>query len=157
MPVHDASGSNQHERLPPSRPERSQRHPEQLVQGSQASARPLRVQRQQLLAESQVFQDEVLAGAKRADDPPEEMSKRHNHAGTTRILTIRRACGAARRVIFTGDLPGSNPRLWSDAEQSGSNPPGWKKFAVPRCLRRASSGIRHSVDCISDMREGCRP
>ena len=53
--------------------------------------------------------------------------------------------------------PGSNPRLWSDAEQSGSNPPGWKKFAVPRCLRRASSGIRHSVDCISEMRERCRP
>src|SRR6516165_2238828 len=71
--------SNQHERLPPSRPERSQRHPEQLVQSSQSSARPLRVQREQLLAESQVFEDEVLAKAKRADDPPKEMSKRHNH------------------------------------------------------------------------------
>ena len=59
--------------------ERSQRNPEQLVQGSQSSARPLRVQREQLLAESQVLKDEVLAGAKRADDPPEEMSKRHNH------------------------------------------------------------------------------
>ena len=37
------------------------------------------MQSEQLLAESQVFEDEVLAGAKRADDPPEEMSKRHNH------------------------------------------------------------------------------
>ena len=79
MPVHDASGSNQDERLPPSRPERSQRNPEQLVQGSQSSARPLRVQSEQLLAQSQVFEDEVLAGAKRADDPPEEMPERHNH------------------------------------------------------------------------------
>ena len=37
------------------------------------------MQSEQLLAESQVFEDEVLAKAKRADDPPEEMSKRHNH------------------------------------------------------------------------------
>ena len=89
MPVHDASGSNQDERLPPPRPERSQRHPEQLVQGSQSSARPLRVQSEQLPTESQVFEDEVLAGAKRADDPPEEMPERHNHdknnIGTIRI------------------------------------------------------------------------
>src|SRR6516162_4646225 len=54
-------------------------NPDQLVQGSQSSARPLRVQSEQLLAESQVFEDEVLAGAKRADDPPKEMPKRHNH------------------------------------------------------------------------------
>jgi hypothetical protein len=79
MPVHDASGSNQDERLPPPRPERSQRNPEQLVQGSQSSARSLRVQGEQLPTESQVFEDEVLAGAKRADDPPEEMPERHNH------------------------------------------------------------------------------
>ena len=79
MPVHDGSRSDQDERLGPPGPERSQRNPEQLVQGSQSSARPLLVQSEQLLAESQVFEDEVLARAKRADDPPEEMSKRHNH------------------------------------------------------------------------------
>jgi hypothetical protein len=39
MPVHDGSGSNQDERFPRPRPERSQRNPEQLVQGSQSSAR----------------------------------------------------------------------------------------------------------------------
>src|SRR5215813_5626252 len=88
MPVHDASGSNQDQRLPPPGPERSQRHPEQLVQGSQSSARPLRVQSEQLPTESQVFEDEVLAGAKRADDPPEEMPERHNH-GKNIIGTIR--------------------------------------------------------------------
>src|SRR6516162_4297783 len=38
--------------------------------------------------ESQVFEDEVLAGAKRADNPPEEMPKR-NHHGKNIIGTIR--------------------------------------------------------------------
>jgi hypothetical protein len=46
------------------------------------------VQSEQLLAESQVFKDEVLAGAKRADDPREEMPERHNH-GKNIIGTIR--------------------------------------------------------------------
>jgi len=88
MPVHDGSRSNQDERLPPPRPERSQRNPEQLVQGSQSSARPLRVQSEQLPTESQVFEGEVLAGAQRADDPPEEMPERLNH-GKNSIGTIR--------------------------------------------------------------------
>jgi hypothetical protein len=68
-----------HERFPPRRPERSQRNPERPVQGSQSSARPLRLQSEQLPTESQVFEEEVLAGAKRADDPPGEMPERHNH------------------------------------------------------------------------------
>src|SRR5215472_12010213 len=88
MPVHDGSGSNQDERPAPPRPERSQRNPEQLVQGSQSIARPLRVQSEQLPPESQVFEDEVPAGAKRADDPPEEMPEPHNH-GKNIIGTIR--------------------------------------------------------------------
>src|SRR6516225_3512580 len=88
MPVHDGSRSNQDERLPPPRPERSQRNPEQLVQGSQSSARPLRVQSEQLPTKSQVFEGEVLARAKRADDPPEEMPERHNHGKNT-IATTR--------------------------------------------------------------------
>ena len=44
----------------------------------------LRMQSQQLLTESQVFQDEVLAGAESADHPPEEMPEQHVHA---RILS----------------------------------------------------------------------
>jgi hypothetical protein len=46
------------------------------------------VQSEQLPTESQVFEDEVLAGAKRAGDPPEEMPERHNH-GNNIIGTIR--------------------------------------------------------------------
>src|SRR5215472_2757768 len=87
MPVHDGSGSNQDERLPPPRPERSQRNPEQLVQGSNRVRGRCEGQNEQLPTESQVFEGEVLEGAKRADDPPEEMPERHNH-GKNIIGTI---------------------------------------------------------------------
>jgi len=41
------------------------------------------VQSEEVPTESQVFEDEVLAGAKRADDPPGEMPERHNHGKNT--------------------------------------------------------------------------
>jgi len=37
------------------------------------------MQSRQLPTESQVLEDEVLTGTESADEPPEEMSKRHNH------------------------------------------------------------------------------
>ena len=46
------------------------------------------MQSEQLPTESPVFEDEVLAGAKRADNPPEEMPDRNNH-GKNIIGTIR--------------------------------------------------------------------
>jgi hypothetical protein len=76
MPVHDGSRSDQDERLPPPGPERPQRNPEQLVQGS---SRLLRMQSQQLPTESQVLEDEVLPGTENADQPTEEMSERYDH------------------------------------------------------------------------------
>ena len=79
MPVHDGARSDQNERLPPPGPERSQRNPEPLVQGSQSTARLLRVQSQQLPTESQVLEDEVLPGTENADQSAEEMSERHDH------------------------------------------------------------------------------
>src|SRR6516162_4743807 len=79
MPAHDGSGSNQDERLTPPGPEHSQGNPEQFVQGSQSTARSLRVQSQQLLMESQVLKDEVLMGAESAGQPAEQMSERHDH------------------------------------------------------------------------------
>ena len=89
MPVHDGSRSDQDERLPPPGPERSQRNPKQLLQGSHSPAGSLRVQSQQLLTESQVFKDEVLAGAENAHHPAEEISERSdhgwNHIGKVRI------------------------------------------------------------------------
>jgi hypothetical protein len=50
--------------------------------------RSLRVQSHQLPTESQVFEDEVLTGAKSTDYPPEEMPERHDH-GTNIIGTNR--------------------------------------------------------------------
>src|ERR1700751_2734047 len=78
MPVHDGSRSDQDQGLPPPGPERSQHNPEQLVKGSQSAARSLRGQSQQLLMESQVFKDQVLAGTASADHPAEKMSERQS-------------------------------------------------------------------------------
>src|SRR5215469_9717171 len=89
MPVHDGSRSDQDERFSPPGPERSQRNPEQLVHGSQSTARSLGVQSPQLLMKSQVFKDEVLTGTESTDQPAEEMSERRdhsrNHIGKVRI------------------------------------------------------------------------
>ena len=84
MPVHDGSGSDQDERLPPPGPAHSQRNPEQFVQGSQSTARSLRVQCQQLPTESQVFEDEVRPATERTDQPAEEMPERHDHGKNSR-------------------------------------------------------------------------
>src|SRR5258708_15270976 len=79
MPVHDGSRSDQDERLPPPAPAHSQRNPEQFVQGSQSTARSLRVHSQQLPTENQVFDDEVHPSTERTDQPAEELSERHDH------------------------------------------------------------------------------
>ena len=73
------SRSDQDERLGPSGPERSQRNPEQFVQGRQSTARALRMQSQQLSTESQVLEDEVLPGTENAYQPAEEISERYDH------------------------------------------------------------------------------
>ena len=121
------------------RPERSQRNPEQLVQGSQSSARPLRVQSEQLPTESQVFEDEVLAGAKRADDPPEEMPERYKHGkniiGTIRIQLCAKSLilhmyDVLARHRFAGPtqisghrgLPHRNPQLEQFSVNAGCSP-----------------------------------
>jgi hypothetical protein len=79
MPAHDGSRSDQDERLRPPGPERSQCDPKQLVQGSQSTARSFGVQGQQLLTESQVFEDETLPGTESADHPPQEIPEQHDH------------------------------------------------------------------------------
>ena len=79
MPVHDGSRSDQDERLPPPGPAHSQRNPEQFVQGSQSTARSLRVQSQQLATESQFFEDEVHPATESTEQPAEEISERDDH------------------------------------------------------------------------------
>jgi hypothetical protein len=95
MPVRDGSRSDQDERLGPPRPERSQRNPEQLVLGRQSTARLLRVQSQQLLTKSQVFEDEVLPGTESTQQSAEEMSERYDHgkdsSGKIRIQSLAKS------------------------------------------------------------------
>src|ERR1700738_3249963 len=99
MPPHDGSTSDQDERLCPPGPERSQRDPEQLVQGSQSTPRSFGVQSQQLLTERQVFEDEVLPGTESADHPAEEKPKRHEPQESYRNSPNR----ALRQVVhFAG-------------------------------------------------------
>jgi hypothetical protein len=112
MPVHDGSRSDQDERLPPLGRERSRSNPEQLVQGSQSMARSFGVESQQLPTESQVFEDEVLAGTESADYPAEEMSERLDHgknfSGKDRIKLA--SSHSFRSVRPFGAAP--PPRRW---------------------------------------------
>jgi hypothetical protein len=83
----------------------------------------LRVQSQQLLTETQIFQDEVLPRTESADHPPEEMPERHDHGknliGTVRIELLAKSCilrvydvlarhkvsAPVRRIGGAADLP----------------------------------------------------
>jgi hypothetical protein len=76
MPTNNRSRCDQDERLFPSSPEPSQHHPEQLVQRSESMARSFGVQSQQLLAEGQIFEDEILSGTERIHEPSQEMAER---------------------------------------------------------------------------------
>ncbi len=122
MPVHDGSRSDQDERLPPLGPERFQGNPEQLVQGSQSTARSSRVQSQQLATESKVFEDEVRPATERTEQPAEEMPERHDHgknfSGKDRIklavqsisLSLATSLNLARNsgIIISDVLPGGS-------------------------------------------------
>ena len=122
MPVHDGPGSDQDERLPPPGPERSQRNPKQLVQGSQPTARLLRVQSQQLPTESYVFKDEVLLGTESADHPPEDVPERGDH-GKNLIETIRIQLFAKSFILQMYDVLASHPDVLPlEESKSGFSP-----------------------------------
>ena len=76
MPADHGSRCNQNERLFPPEPHLPQHNPEQLMQGGQSTTRTFGVQSQQLLTESEIFQDEVLPGTKGTDNPSQKMSER---------------------------------------------------------------------------------
>jgi hypothetical protein len=71
MPDDNGSRHHQDERLFPSRPQPSQRNPEQLLRYGELAARPLGVESQQLLTQGKVFEDEVLAGPESTNNPTE--------------------------------------------------------------------------------------
>jgi hypothetical protein len=67
------------------------------------------VQSQQLPTESQVLEDEVLPGMESADQPPEEMSERHNHgkncSGKIRIQSFTKSFILQVYDVLAGHTP----------------------------------------------------
>lgn len=80
MPIHNGSGCDENEWRFPSSPQPSQHDPKHLVPSRESTARSFDVQRQQLLAESQIFQNEVLTGTESTENPTEKMAKSHHHS-----------------------------------------------------------------------------
>ena len=73
------------------------------MQGSQSTARSLRLQSQQLPTESQVFEDEVLPGTESADHPPKEVPERHDH-GKNLIGKVRLELCAKSFILRVYDV-----------------------------------------------------
>ena len=69
MPVDDRSWCDENEWPSPSGPAVPQQHPEQLLRSSKSAARSLRMQGKQLLTKGEVFENEILAGTKGANQP----------------------------------------------------------------------------------------
>src|SRR5215469_3509843 len=80
--------------------------------------RALRMQ-SKLSTESQVFEDEVLAGAKRADEPREEMPERHslgkNIIGTIRIQFCAKSFILRMYDVLARHNVKKSPRIWAGA------------------------------------------
>jgi hypothetical protein len=70
------------------------------------------VQRQQLLAESQIFQNEVLTGTESTENPTEKMAKSHYH--DPNFTATRRTTPLSKRLIpqVCEVLTRHNPALW---------------------------------------------
>src|SRR5271166_1485688 len=79
MPSYHRSWRYEDERIVPARPESSQRDPEQLMDGREPTTRAFGVQRQQLLAESQVLEDKMLARAETGKDPTDQVPEGGDH------------------------------------------------------------------------------
>jgi len=73
------------------------------VQGSQSTARSFGVQGQQLLTESQVFEDEILPGTESADHPVEDMPDRRDH-GKNLIGTVQIELFAKSFILWVCDV-----------------------------------------------------
>jgi len=75
------------------------------------------VQSQQLLTQSQVFEDEVLSGPESADHPPEEMPERQEH-GKNLIGTVRIELFAKSYILRAYDVLARHTRIQSKETSS---------------------------------------
>src|ERR1035438_8226938 len=115
MPADNGSGCHLDERFLPSSPALSQYDPEQLVGRSESPARALGVKSQQLLTQSKIFEDDILAGPECTNNPVwskiSNALKRlgfQSHNFLTQLLcAVSRACTIRVRRSTLG-------RLWNE-------------------------------------------
>jgi hypothetical protein len=117
MPAHNRSGCNQDERFLPSGPHLAQHHPEQLIYRGESTARPFGVQSEQLLTESEIFEDEALSRTKSRDNPAEEMPERRNHGknltGTPQIGLVANSLILRVHDVLTNDSWFNDTTTWA--------------------------------------------
>lgn len=83
---------NQGQRAPPTRPEPAQHYPEQSVKSSQPRLWAQASQDGQLLPKSQVFHEQLAAGAKRSDDQNEKKPRQAQHEKIFACQLARSIC-----------------------------------------------------------------
>jgi hypothetical protein len=110
MPTNHRSRRNQDERPFPSSPEPSQHDPEQLVQRSKSMARSFGVQSQQLLAKSQIFEDEIFSGTECTDKPSQKVPKRNEHSRNHGLNLIGTPASSSFQLIHSASARGFDER-----------------------------------------------
>jgi hypothetical protein len=109
------------------------------------------MQSQQLPTESQVFEDEVLAGTESADYPAEEMSERHDHgknfSGKDRIkLCSKSFISQVYDLLAMHRLPLSNRPHLKNCKNS-SAPRFKRKYGLVSHVFRGYQTPRSSINC----------
>ena len=83
MPAEHGRGLHQHERVSPGGPAPTEPHPEEPIDGAKPRAAIATGQHSQLMAEREIFQDEIGAraerGAERRGDREAESNRGRNH------------------------------------------------------------------------------
>jgi hypothetical protein len=116
----------------------------QFMQGSQSTSRSLGVQSQQLLTESQVFEQKVFPGAKSADHPAEEMPEQYDHG--------KNLIGTVRIELFRQIIHFAGVRRFGETQPVAE----WNCRALSGKLPTRSAGPRHRSERTAPEAPSCR-
>lgn len=89
MPTNNCLRLYKNQRLPPTRPELSQCHPEQLVENNKSDVGTLPFQRAKLLPKRKIFQEQIAARTKGSLNQDEQEPQQAEH-GASLTRKIRR-------------------------------------------------------------------
>src|SRR6266436_934794 len=106
MPTDNRSRCNQNERLFPFIPKPSQHYPQQLVQRTESTARSCGMQSQQLLTQSQVFEDEIFSGTQRTDKPSQKLPERNENDRNHGLNLIGTSASSSFQLIHSASARG---------------------------------------------------